>query len=677
MNNSVPSWGYAVMIAALVAVIALIVFYVKRNHGFKRPLFASPYVIWIIIFTVVPCLIVAYYSFTHTVAKSADESEKVKIEEEYSIVIHPAHVKVTAEDKYMQAGAEMPELTVVVEGCSFCSEQTVKKSIINKYKPVCRAGDVPGEYEIVFDQQYVDEGNYDITFVNGKLTVFPEGDSASLCTKSLEKTYDGQALMSTVTCSVKGSVIEYSTDNGETWSEKVPSVTDAGTVEIQVRAIKDGTEIASGSYTLSVKPAEAEILILNQTFVTGSVPETFENAKCIGLTNRDKINKKNLETDANPGTKPGDYEITVKNPVENDGNYHFTVLEGTLRITEAYETGIASTGFEQVYNGKPIVPTDYAFLNREDRKLTQVVYKLDDSNGEYVEITGTKNISDVGSYKVVNTAVSDTVMVTEFTLDNFIAFGDSNYNAREDMKRVLGNRDDVSLGKLDERGNENLIIFGRSLWMAFLCTVICLLIGYPAAYIMADREFKLGSTIIILFIVPMWMNFLLRTIAMMAILDDDGVINTVLQWLGLPQAKLMYNSGAVLLGMVYNFLPFMVFPIYNVLNKMDVKLSEAAMDLGCNKFLTFEKVTLPLSVPGIVSGITMVFMPAVTTFYISGLLGGGNYTMFGDLIESKFISGSLSTWNEGSALSLIMMVLILISIGLLRKVDPEGEGGAV
>ena len=139
----------------------------------------------------------------------------------------------------------------------------------------------------------------------------------------------------------------------------------------------------------------------------------------------------------------------------------------------------------------------------------------------------------------------------------------------------------------------------------------------------------------------------------------------------------MYNSGAVLLGMVYNFLPFMVFPIYNVLNKMDVKLSEAAMDLGCNKFLTFEKVTLPLSVPGIVSGITMVFMPAVTTFYISGLLGGGNYTMFGDLIESKFISGSLSTWNEGSALSLIMMVLILISIGLLRKVDPEGEGGAV
>lgn len=211
--------------------------------------------------------------------------------------------------------------------------------------------------------------------------------------------------------------------------------------------------------------------------------------------------------------------------------------------------------------------------------------------------------------------------------------------------------------------------------MAFLCTVICLLMGYPAAHIMADKEFRLGSTIIILFIVPMWMNFLLRTIAMMALLNDNGVINSVLKMLGMQPASLINNAGAVLLGMVYNFLPFMVFPIYNVLNKMDGKLSEAAMDLGCNKTQTFWKVTMPLSVPGVVSGITMVFMPAVTTFYISGLLGGGKVTMFGDLIESKFISTTLTSWNEGSALSLIMMVLILISIGLLRKADPKGEGG--
>lgn len=211
--------------------------------------------------------------------------------------------------------------------------------------------------------------------------------------------------------------------------------------------------------------------------------------------------------------------------------------------------------------------------------------------------------------------------------------------------------------------------------MAFLCTVICLLMGYPAAHIMADKEFRLGSTIIILFIVPMWMNFLLRTIAMMALLNDNGVINSVLKMLGMQPVSLINNAGAVLLGMVYNFLPFMVFPIYNVLNKMDGKLSEAAMDLGCNKTQTFWKVTMPLSVPGVVSGITMVFMPAVTTFYISGLLGGGKVTMFGDLIESKFISTTLTSWNEGSALSLIMMVLILISIGLLRKADPKGEGG--
>ncbi len=268
-----------------------------------------------------------------------------------------------------------------------------------------------------------------------------------------------------------------------------------------------------------------------------------------------------------------------------------------------------------------------------------------------------------------------------FTLDNFKNFWDGNYNARKnlgeeelEMYLTMGlTLEDLGL----ERNSINIDTLGFSLWMAFLCTIICLLLGYPAAHIMADREFKLGATLVILFIVPMWMNFLLRTIALMSLMEDNGLINTVLEWIGVGKQKLLNNSTAVLVGMVYNFLPFMVFPIYNVLNKMDYKLSEAAMDLGCNKWKTFYKVTLPLSLPGVVSGITMVFMPAVTTFYISRLLGGGKVQLFGDLIEAKFLSTSLNEWNVGSALSLVMMILILLSLGLLQKVDPDGEGGGI
>ncbi|MGN0777780.1 MAG: ABC transporter permease, partial [Aristaeellaceae bacterium] len=177
------------------------------------------------------------------------------------------------------------------------------------------------------------------------------------------------------------------------------------------------------------------------------------------------------------------------------------------------------------------------------------------------------------------------------------------------------------------------------------------------------------------FIIPMWMNFLLRTIAWMSLLEDQGLINTILRALGFSGVKFMYNSGAVLLGMVYNYLPFMVFPIYTVLNKMDYRLSEAAADLGCNPWQALYKVTMPLSIPGVVSGITMVFMPSVTTFFIPRMLGGGNTMMFGDLIESKFLTEG--NWNVGSALSLIMMVLILISLSILRMADPNGEGGGI
>lgn len=257
-----------------------------------------------------------------------------------------------------------------------------------------------------------------------------------------------------------------------------------------------------------------------------------------------------------------------------------------------------------------------------------------------------------------------------FTLDNFKTFWDSNYSINQ-MFASLGPENAM----LVSRGTVNIDILIYSLWMALLCTIICLVIGYPAAYFMADKDIKIGPTIVVLFIIPMWMNFLLRTIAWMTLLEDSGLINNVLSALGLGNVQLMYNKGAVLLGMVYNFLPFMVFPIYTSLSKMDGKLLEAAQDLGANGARTFLKVALPLSVPGVISGITMVFMPSVTTFFIPRILGGGMTMMFGDLIESKFLVEG--NWNVGSALSLIMMVLILISLSVLRKADPEGEGGGL
>ena len=217
-----------------------------------------------------------------------------------------------------------------------------------------------------------------------------------------------------------------------------------------------------------------------------------------------------------------------------------------------------------------------------------------------------------------------------------------------------------------------------SLWMAFLCTILCLLVGYPAALFLSSRDMKRASTIVVLFVIPMWMNFLLRTYAMMTLLEDTGLINRFLEWIGIGRQKLMYTEGAVLLGMVYNFLPFMIFPIYTVLSKSDNRLLEAAQDLGANAFKTFCRVTLPLSLPGVVSGITMVFMPAVTTFVIPRLLGGGKFMMFGDLIENQFLT--TGNWNFGSALSLIMMALILVSLSIVNRVDPSGqaaEGGGL
>lgn len=254
-----------------------------------------------------------------------------------------------------------------------------------------------------------------------------------------------------------------------------------------------------------------------------------------------------------------------------------------------------------------------------------------------------------------------------FTLDNFRSFWDSN----TEMKKIVGPEYAATI----PRGTVNVDTLVYSLWMAFLCTAISLVLGYPAALFMADRGMKMGASIVVLFVVPMWMNFLLRTIAWMSLLEDNGLINMLLNSMGLGSVQLMYNSGAVLLGMVYNYLPFMVFPIYTSLSKQDSSLSEAAADLGCSSMQTLIKVTMPLSIPGVISGITMVFMPSVTTFFIPRVLGGGNTMMFGDLIESKFLTEG--NWNGGSALSLLMMLLILVSLSILRKADPNGEGSGM
>lgn len=179
---------------------------------------------------------------------------------------------------------------------------------------------------------------------------------------------------------------------------------------------------------------------------------------------------------------------------------------------------------------------------------------------------------------------------------------------------------------------------------------------------------------ILLFVIPMWMNFLLRTYAWLTLLGKNGIINSIVTLLGFEPLNLLYNDGAVLLGMVYNFLPFMVLPIYSVLAKIDKSLIEAAEDLGANRFQIFTKVILPLSVPGIITGITMVFMPAVSTFVISRLLGGGQYMLIGNLIEQQFLW--VGDWHFGSAISIIMMIFILIAMAITSKFDVQKEGSS-
>lgn len=215
-------------------------------------------------------------------------------------------------------------------------------------------------------------------------------------------------------------------------------------------------------------------------------------------------------------------------------------------------------------------------------------------------------------------------------------------------------------------------VFLSSIKLSAISTAICLLLGYPFAYIISKVKASKQMVFMIFIMLPMWINFLLRTYAWMTLLENNGIINKLLGLFGIGPVHMINTQGAVVLGMVYNFLPYMIIPIFNVITKIDKSVIEAAQDLGANSFRVITRVIFPLSFSGIVSGITMVFVPAVSTFIISTMLGGGSNLMIGDLIELQFLGGSYDP-NLGSALSLVLMVLILISMGIMNEFDNGGE----
>lgn len=214
-------------------------------------------------------------------------------------------------------------------------------------------------------------------------------------------------------------------------------------------------------------------------------------------------------------------------------------------------------------------------------------------------------------------------------------------------------------------------VFLRSIWLGAVATVVSLGLGYPLAYIIAKMNARRQNVMVMLVMLPMWMNFLLRTYAWMTLLEDNGLINSALAAVGLPRVHMINTAGAVVLGMVYNYIPYMILPLYSVLTKIDKSVIEAAQDLGANRREVFLKVVIPLSMPGVISGITMVFVPAVSTFIISKMLGGGGNLLIGDLIDMQFL-GSAYNPNLGSAVSLVLMVIILICMGIMNQFD-DGE----
>lgn len=217
---------------------------------------------------------------------------------------------------------------------------------------------------------------------------------------------------------------------------------------------------------------------------------------------------------------------------------------------------------------------------------------------------------------------------------------------------------------------DHMEALGLSLLLAFVSTAVCFILALPMAMILSNSRYGKTGMVIFIFILPMWMNFLLRTMAWQVLLEREGVINSILHALGLPGQHLINTPAAIVLGMVYDFLPFMILPIYNAACKIDNRLIEAAYDLGADKGTVYRKVIFPLLVPGIVSGVTMVFIPALTTFVISNMLGGGKINLIGNIIEQEFTVSS--NWYLGSGMSLVMMVFIIITMLLFGKFDKSG-----
>lgn len=215
-------------------------------------------------------------------------------------------------------------------------------------------------------------------------------------------------------------------------------------------------------------------------------------------------------------------------------------------------------------------------------------------------------------------------------------------------------------------------IFVRSIWLSLIATVICLVIAYPVAFILSRMDKHKQGTMLMIVMLPMWMNFLLRTYAWMTLLGNNGIINNVLGAVGLGPFQMINTSGAVVLGMVYNYLPFMILPLYSVMVKIDKSLLEAASDLGCSSASTLFRVVVPLSMPGITSGITMVFVPAISTFIISRMLGGGSNLLIGDLIEMQFLGNAYNP-HLGAAISLVLMVIILVIMTVMNQFDPDDQ----
>jgi spermidine/putrescine transport system permease protein len=245
----------------------------------------------------------------------------------------------------------------------------------------------------------------------------------------------------------------------------------------------------------------------------------------------------------------------------------------------------------------------------------------------------------------------NTVMAFQFTLDNFIKFFDPVF----------------------------IQVLMKSLEVALVTTIFCIILGYPIAYIIANTQEKYQTLLLLLITMPMWINMLVRTYSWISILSDKGLINSFLIYLHLSPVKMMYTDFAVILGMVYNFLPFMILSIYTALAKMDKAIIHASYDLGANRFQTFLRIVFPLSLSGVIAGITLVFLPAVSTFVIPKFLGGGQYMLIGNLIENQFIT--VGEWNFGSAISMIMASIIMFSMYMTRRFDRDIEetakGGGV